>query len=167
MANGFFKYFAELPPLAKTIITIFIILLAIILFIWGRKLIKQWNREKGYREEIKDVTTSINNLISQGIKQSYTSGQYATWANQFQEAFDGCGTSNDVWRDVFSKMKNELDVLLLIDAYGTRTFDECDWEFNFGDFTGTLGMSLVHELSSSEKAELNKLLTDKGINYTF
>lgn len=160
------SFYSELTPNKKLLFLIAIlifILIVIRLVVW---IVKTFNT-KGQRQELQDITTQISALQNQGVRPSYPSAQYSTWANQLRGAFAGCGTSNEVWRNVFSKMKNDLDVALLIDTYGVRTFDECNWEADFGDFTGSLSEALVNELSPDELAEVNKLLESNKVNYRF
>ena len=157
------QFWNQLPVWGKAI---FLAVLAFGLYRAGRWVIRQWNT-KGQKQELNDNTTNIQNLQQQGLVASYSGGQYSTWTNQLKEAFSGCGTSNGVWRNVFSKMKNDLDVALLIDAYGVRTYDQCNWEGDFGDFTGSLSEALVNELSSSELQEVNKLLESNKVNFRF
>jgi len=149
-----------------------LIILGLLLLWWmfGSKIvnsIKRAIKTKGQKQELSDVTTQITELQEQGIKPTYGAVQYSTWANQLAEAFDGCGTSNQVWRSVFGKMRNNLDVAILIDSYGVKTFDECNWEGNFGDFTGSLSEALVHELSEDELLELEKLFESNGLKSPF
>lgn len=157
------KWFLALNPLFQ--IAIGLIVLLILWMIW--KWIKKQIRTKGQVLELNDITTTIKNLENQGVKPSFPLAQYSTWANQLSEAFNGCGTSNQVWRTIFESVKNDLDIALLIETFGVRQFDECNWEFNFGDFKGTLSEALVHELDGDELIEINNLLKQKGINYTF
>lgn len=119
------------------------------------------------KAENKDAAKDLKSLQQQGMKASYMDSQYTTWANQLKEAYDGCGTSNGTWRTVFGQMKNDVDVLKLQDAYGTRKFDGCNWEGDFGDFEGTLSQAIVHELSSSEQSELNKILETAKITIRY
>lgn len=157
------KWFLGLPVLAQLAIVAAALFILWRIVRWARKQF----RTKGQSLELTDITSTINNLQSQGLTPSFPIAQYATWANQLSEAFNGCGTSNQTWRTIFEAIKNDLDVALLIEAYGVRTFDECNWEFNFGDFKGTLSEALVHELSADELTEINDLLKSKGIKYTF
>lgn len=124
-------------------------------------------KTRGQKLELSDNTTNIQNLQNQGVVPSFPFSQYATWANQLVQAFNGCGTSNHIWEDVFARLKNDLDVALLIDAYGVREFDECNFEFEFGDFKGTLAEAIVEELSSDERDELNGFLQSNNIQYRF
>lgn len=153
------------PKVIRTIaIVIGLIIAGIILwrvFKWLSRRVKTG----GQRQETSDITFRILQLRQQGMKPSYSPDQYSSWANQLQEAFDGCGTSNHVWENVFNSVKNELDLLLVMDSYNTRTIDECG-PFT-GNFTGTLSETIVSDLSGSEISEINAKLKAKGINKTF
>jgi len=153
----------KLPPLLQLIIWIIV---GFGIYRASRWIYRQWTT-RGQKQELSDNSTNINNLQQQGLKPSYSASQYSTWANQLQEAFDGCGTSNGVWENIFPKIKNDLDVALLIDSYGVRTFDECNLELDFGDFKGSLSEALIHELSASEIEEINKSLQSNQVNYRF
>ena len=157
------KWFKGLSPIVQIVIIIIVAFFLWKIYNWIRKQF----RTRGQALELGDITSTINQLQQSGLQPSFPTAQYATWANQLVEAFNGCGTSNGVWTNVFTSVKNDLDIALLIEAYGVRTFDECNWEFNFGDFKGTLSEALVHELSGSELSEVNDLLKSKGIKYTF
>ena len=130
--------------------------------------IKRNNKTKGQKQELSDVTTTIENLQQQGVKLTYQPSQYSTWANQLVQAFDGCGTGWETVKNIFTKLRNNLDVAILIDSYGVRSYDKCNWsEAWLSDFTGSLSESLVDELDEDELKELNGWLKSNGINYSF
>lgn len=54
------------------------------------------------------------------IHPSYTLTQYKTYADKLFTAMDGAGTDLPAITDVMNAMENDLDVLALIDAFGTR-----------------------------------------------
>lgn len=153
----------KLPVIVQVII---VIILAFALYKGLRWVIRRF-KTRGQQLELTDTTTTIQNLQNQGLQPSFPISQYSTWANQLQEAFDGCGTSNGVWQNIFSTVKNDLDVVMIIDAYGVREFDACNWEGDFGNFKGTLSEALIRELSGSEITEINKYLQSKNIKYRF
>lgn len=153
---------AEIPGWAKGVIIIIIIIA--VLFI-GYKIYKkatdfQLGSEK---EDVKDTQQELNSLIQSGQKPTYSQAQFSQWANTLRNSFDGCGTDNKVWKNIFNSMKNKADVLALIATYGVRTFDAC------GPWTGdeTLGLvaALNSELSESEISEINTILSKKNINF--
>lgn len=51
---------------------------------------------------------------------SFSPSQMSTFADNLFSAMDGFGTDETSVEDVFKKMKNDLDILLLIDAFGVR-----------------------------------------------
>jgi len=57
----------------------------------------------------------------QRLKASFSPSQMKTFADTLFSAMDGSGTDEDALDGVFKEMKNDLDILLLIDAFGTRT----------------------------------------------
>lgn len=153
------SFIGQLPLIVQLILWIVLLLIIFRAFKW---LMQQF-KTGGQRQETKAIKDQISDLQSQGLKASYSSVQYSTWANQLQEAFNGCGTSDQVWRNIFSKMKNDMDLALLMDSYGVRTIDECNWELNFGDFKGSLSETIVHELDDDEVNELNQLLSSNNL----
>jgi len=159
----------ELYNRYKLLFWIIIIVLAYFLIV--RPAWKWWQRTqktKGAKQELSDVTTTIANLQAQGIKPTYQPSQYSTWANELVKSFDGCGTDWTVVKNVFSKLKNNLDLALLLDSYGIKTYDKCSLtESITGDFTGSLSEALVDELDGDERDEINKLLMSNNINYSF
>ena len=70
------------------------------------------------------------------------------------------GTDEQAIYDVFNQMKTNLDVALLIKAFGKRRL-----EFSTQDME--LGGHLSNDLDSSEISKLNDILSSKGITYRF
>ena len=81
-------------------------------------------------------------------------------AGKLFTAFDGCGTSNAVWRDVLSKLNNQADWNALNKAYGTRKIS-CWLSSNY---EGGLQGAFRSELSESELGEANATLASKNIS---
>lgn len=160
-----------LPPLAKNALVIGGVVVGMAIIGFGGwkiyKYLSEARTRKQTGQEGKDAKADLRDLQALGQKASFMDSQYSQWANQLKEAFDGCGTSNGQWRSIFGQLKNDIDVLKLNTAYGTRTFDSCNWEFSFGDFEGTLSQALTHELSSSEMEELNGMLEKQSIKFRY
>jgi hypothetical protein len=70
------------------------------------------------------------------------------------------GTDEQAIYDVFNLMKNNIDVALLIKAFGKRRV-----EFSTQD--QELGAHLSNDLDSSEITKINNILSSKGITYRF
>jgi len=157
----------DLPGWAKGVIVVIILLVIVFIIYKAYKFISD-KEGASSREDVKDAQKDLNKLIQQGVKPSYNQSQYNDWANSLRKAFDGCGTSNATWTRIFKDgIKNQADVLALVATYGERTYDGCNWEGDFGNTTTNLSGALQDELSSSEISQINKWLSEKGINYSF
>jgi hypothetical protein len=84
-------------------------------------------------------------------------------ANEFFEAFNGCGTTNNIVRSGISKITSEADWQGVIRAYGTKTTTSSFWCIGNSDFTGGLLDTLNDECSSGEIDEYNTILSSKGV----
>ncbi len=128
------------------IIKIIVIIIAVVFGIrYFRKYMKKRKNKAVLNELDKDINVS---------KLTYHLSYYGIWANDLFNAMDGVGTDEQAIYDVFKKMKTKDDVLQLITAFGVQDNE-------------TLSQWLISELSSEERATLNRLLSDKNINYQF
>jgi len=128
------------------IIKIIVIIIAIVFGVrYIRKFIKKRKNQAALNELDKDINVS---------KLTYQLSYYGIWAKDLFNAMDGMGTNEQVIYDVFKKMQTKDDVLQLITAFGVEDEE-------------TLTQWIVSELGDSERATLNRLLTDKNINYQF
>lgn len=162
VAVGLFK---DLPTWAKG--TIAIVVVGGLAFL-GYKLYKGISGAVNISEPEKallDVNNDIKTL-SKTEKASYNGSQYRVFADSLYEAMSGMGTDEEEVFNVFRQMKNTLDVLLLTRAFDVRDYTD-DKVFIFNTKPMNLNQWLSAELSTSNKAELNKILSSKGIKYTF
>ncbi len=161
------KFFANLPTWAVGVIAVAGV--GVVTFT-GWKLYKYLS-DSGNRQDLKseskDGKKELKDLQQAGQKATFSDAQYSTWANQLKTSFDGCGTSNGVWANIFGQLKNDVDVLKLNNEYGTRKHDGCNWEGDFGDFEGTLSQAIVNELSANEITAINNALEKKGIKFRY
>jgi hypothetical protein len=96
-----------------------------------------------------------------GQVASYPTGTYSQLADKIYSAvMYTWGTDEQAIYDVFNQMKNNLDVALLIKAFGKRRVE-------FSTLDQELGAHLSNDLDSSEIAKINSILSSKGINYKF
>jgi hypothetical protein len=96
-----------------------------------------------------------------GQVASYPSGTYSQLADKIYSAvMYTWGTDEQAIYDVFNQMKNNLDVALLIKAFGKRRVE-------FSTLDQELGAHLSNDLDSSEITKINNILSSKGINYKF
>lgn len=113
------------------------------------------------RNEEKDIRKDEQSLKNDGQKPSFPDSNYKNFAEKiYQAGFVFGGTDENGIYDVFKQMKNDLDVVLLTKAFGTRRV-----EFSFQD--ANLGGFLSSELDSKEIGKLNSILESNGIKYRF
>ncbi len=160
---------AGMSPMGRTIVGVMGVAFVIGTTIFvGMKVYNSFIAHKDTKEgrdEIKETDKTVKQLQDKGIKLSYPEAQYKTWANSLKVAADGCGTSNQVWKNIFAALKTELDVYQLISAFGIQKIDDCGW--GSGDSNYTLGQMLADELGDDELVEVNAMLTSKKINFQF
>jgi len=149
-----------LPPLAKNALTI-----AAIFAAW-KIYVKVRDREDVQNAK-EEVTTAKTELQEQTKKTplTYSPAQYKTWANSLEEAMFDLGTDKYTIVQVFKKLKKDVDVLALIDAFGTRKY------YTIGISYGpkTLGQWLTIEDNWWEYliSDINKALSDNRVKYQF
>lgn len=95
---------------------------------------------------------------------TYPSSQYFAWANRLEQAMFDVGTDEDAIISVFGNLKNNADFLALKTAFGVRNYTG---GFVPGFLSDDLSLDgwLQQELDSSEIAQLNNILANKGITY--
>lgn len=109
------------------------------------------------------IDDDITKLINAGKVPSYPDSQYYTFADLLQAAMEGMGTDEDAILAVFEKINSDLDVLLLVKAFGIRSYHEFAWI----DEDYTLTQWFQNELSDGMFEDINDILKDKGINFYF
>jgi hypothetical protein len=110
-------------------------------------------------EEKKDVT----NLEQQGQTATYLDSNYKGFADGIYAARSGnnlFGTDEDAIYAVFKQMKNDIDIVKLSQAFGTR-------RLSFSLDSANLGGFLKDELDEDEINVINTDLNSKGIKYRF
>lgn len=91
---------------------------------------------------------------------------FRSLANQLFDAFDGYGTDEDEVKVVFESLNSNADYDALKSAYGVREVSSGRGNIFVSNFEGDLAATLRNELDSSELAEVNQILSNKGINRT-
>lgn len=155
--------FTGLPLWAKGVLALLIVGIIIYIAIQAKNIIKSVSDKIAEKKSEAATKSELKDYAKQGIKPSYMDSQYKGWANKIGAAMDGFGTDEDAIYDVFRLMKNDADVLKLIEAYGTRTFPG----MFMGETSFTLSSALQDELNRSELNKLNGILRNAGISYTF
>jgi len=160
VAVGLFK---DLPAWAKG--TIAIVVVGGVAFL-GYKLYKGISSAVNISESEKALLDVNNDIKKSTEKPSYNCSQYRAFADSLFEAMSGMGTDEEEIFNIFRQMKNTLDILLLTKAFDIRDYTD-DRVFIFNTKAMNLNQWLSAELSTSNKKELNKILSSKGIKYTF
>lgn len=116
-----YNYYTELPSWAKGVVVVAGVGGAVII---GNKIYKKIfpsQSEKQAKQFVNTIKTDINRWRFEGLTPSYPEAQYLTLANSVYEGMKYCvGDSYSNVEDVLKKMQNNLDVALLIDAFGIR-----------------------------------------------
>jgi len=108
-----------------------------------------------------NANKDIRDAEKSGETASYPSATYSQLADKIYAAvMYTWGTDEQAIYDVFNQMKNNLDVALLIKAFGKRRVE-------FSTLDQELGAHLSNDLDSSEITKINSILSSKGINYKF
>lgn len=71
-----------------------------------------------------------NTSLPPGAQQipSFSPAQMKSYANKLYQAMDGIGTDNNAVKDVFTAMNHDVDLLLLIEAFGIKDDENLtDW----------------------------------------
>ena len=142
---------------------IIIVIVAVVLIVLVKKL-KTNKEEKVLEAENKAYITTIQNKVDKN-ELSYDGTEYRDMADQLFEAFNGPGTNDKLWREVFNRMKTDADVNQLIVAFGSRK--PTTGGFSFGRKAETLAQWVAGDLSVNQRKELNNMLHSKGITKTF
>lgn len=137
-------------PKKAIALAIMITIAIIIIYLLYRVFRGQFTR---IRQNIQDNTTLQEEIITGG-GLTYKESEYKQFADRLFNAMDGVGTNEQAIYDVFGKMKTKADVLKLIAVYGVKD-DE------------TLSQWLYGDLSTSEIATVNNILSTQQIDYQF
>jgi hypothetical protein len=135
------------------------------------KAIFKTQAEKDAAAALKAVDNSINDQRNAGVVQTYPDDNYTSFANTIYNS--GGWILNDSYSvivDTLSKMQNDLDVALLIKAFGTRP-PHIYAGLSFGtstDLFGFVNATLNYQfvgLTNPSKDTINKDWAKKGIKY--
>ena len=153
------KYYESLPSWSRGVITVtgFVAGLTVLGFAsyFAYKAIKQAKEDKEVRGDVKD-------LSEQGSKQTYLTGNYKTFADKIVAAGTGNLISTDkaAILDVFKYMKTDMDITLLVKAFGKHYAGIANWN-------ATLGSFLLTQIGKEGVDEVNNILKLKSIKYRF
>lgn len=170
------KYYEDQPRVTKGIINV-IVVGGVAFAGWQLwKAAKRKAELEKARQAAELAASELQRLASQGIRPSYYDSQYELWANQLQEAMAGCGTDEDMILSVMDHMRNDADVLKLINRFGVRYYRPCAasqpisyamYLLDSESFGGGLGEWFGYDLSSGDIADINDVLAGNGVKYRF
>lgn len=155
------QVFTGIPGWAKGIILILIVLL----IAW---LVYKFYKTVGFKtddekKQERDLRKDKDMLYGQGQRPTFTRTQYKSFADKLYWSGSGknvTGTQEDQIYAVFENMKNDLDIVLLTEAFGERKWYPWQDSFNLGGY-------LTDELNQDELKVINNILAKKGIKSRF
>lgn len=148
------EFIKDIPGWAKGVA--FIIIIAIIAFV----VYKFYKNFKPRTQEQKDLDKDQDTFIKQGQKPSFPRTQYKAFADTIQQENLSFNTDEKKIYNIFNQMKNDLDITLLVEAFGNRRP-----QFTLNEVA--LVPFLNEDLNKSEIGEINKILTAKNIKFRF
>lgn len=159
--------FFSTPSIARTVVIIATVVLVFLIMYWWRSSRKTAQANQQFNSDYQQLTQQA------GQTPSYPATDYTQLADKIYAA--GClglfcyGTDEQAIYDVFDKMKNDLDVLLLTKAFGLRQERGgiCIPIPGTGSCEVSLAEWLQTELSSYNFKTINENLTKKGIKFQF
>lgn len=121
MQNKVYQYYTELPQWAKGVV---VVGLTGVVVLAGFKIYKKFNPSKGEKDERKfmdDIDNDVKRFKAAGESQTFPDSAYMQFANT---VYDGMryavGDDYGSVVDTCKKMMTNLDVALLIQAFGVR-----------------------------------------------
>ena len=126
--------------------------------------IKKFTGKQTAADIEKSTTDDIKELNKKGVKPTYYASQYVQFADTLYNAMITSnpfqGTDEEAIYSVMRSMKNDVDINMLVKAFGTRRME-------FSLKGGGLAAFLQDDLDTKEMATVNKILSNNKINYRF
>ena len=124
----------------------------------GKGVAEAFRKWQAGRDIVKE-----KNQLEKTQSLSYPISQYQIFAGSLYDAFEGSATNEARIKTVFSQMKNNLDVLKLVEVYGTRDGGAYLWTPKM-----TLIEQIPYDMENSEiETYVNAPLRAKSITYQF
>ncbi len=172
--KGLMKVYTELPSWAKGVVVVGGLTVTYLAVTSILKSIKSKKVEALSKAEISQANTELNTQIQSGNGPTIARSQAEVIANAIVAAANDCGTDQKSIYAQFDKVKNQADILLLVDVFGLRKKVRCPFsddprESFFSSDTPPMSLSAMinSELDATEIATLNNKLASKGITYKF
>jgi hypothetical protein len=169
MAKG--EIFSGLPSWAKGVISVAVVGAAAFVAYKIYQKIKEKEEKKSAIDENKTVANEAKVLANLGVKPTLTAAMLNNAVNGIKQSwleYDAITRPHtQKFYHELVKVKNDLDILNLITAYGIQTIDFPITKFTVNDFTGNLTQSAKNFLNNKEISVANMTLAKKGIKYRF
>jgi hypothetical protein len=160
--NKISAFYQKMPTSAK--VGVFIASGVVLFFLYKKIKSKLFPSAEEQRQQ--QISQSIGGeiiILKRNFTQSYNDSQYGVYANAIYDGMRYCvGDNYDRVKDILKSMNNDLDVALLIQAYGFRQ-RSC-----FGIDAGgvdDLFTSVRNELGNSRAKDINNTWARSGIKY--
>lgn len=104
----------------------------------------------------------LNDLKKQGVLPSYPDSQFAVWSEKLAYALSW-NTDEKAVYSIMGFMKNQADVLKLVQVFGSREVEGFPFIFQ----KATLSEAIIQSMNSTEISKVNDILKSKKINFIF
>lgn len=168
------RYVSDLPAWAKGVLGVGV--LAIVGFATYRAY-QAYKTKQDLKDALQASVQAGNDLkalVAQGINPSYDASEYETFSTTLAQSMDGCFTKQSQINDVFGKMKNQADVLRLIQQFGVRYASPCvvssPIDYLISNFWNdkAYGGNLNDWIGRYNQASnVNAILSKNNVNYQF
>ena len=160
--NKIYESYSQLPTWAKGVVATLGIGTIIIVSVVSIKGIKKLIAGDSGSSAVTQANDDLKNLSNVGVKPSYTDTQYASWSEKLAFALAWVTHEDEVYA-IMNYMKNEADILRLIQIFGTREVET----FPFVRSDATLSEAIISSMNQTEVDNVNKILASKGIKFRF
>lgn len=159
--------FSQLPTWAKGVVAVVgVTLIAGTSFVVYKSIKNAIIKAKGNSSSSEEAKDDLKDLKAQGVKPNFSDTQYEVWAEQLHQAMKYTFTDEDAVYRVFNYLKNDADVIKVVEVYGVRP--EIGTTFvSWFDTDLTLAQQLQSAMTSSEIVKINNGFRAKGIKFRF
>lgn len=170
------KYYRDQPSWAKGIINVIVV--GGTAFI-GWKIYQGMKKRQAVRnagQYPQAAATELQMLAQKGIYPSFSASQYEAYSQQMAQAMAGCGTDEDAILRIMGQLRNDADLIMLVKTFGVRAYEPCyltnpidhaTWVFNREAFPMSLDAWFSRDLSTGNIEDINDVLKERGITYSF
>lgn len=112
------------------------------------------NTQNKSKKDIDELTKG------KGVKATHLDTTYASFADQLYQSMRYIGTNEGVVYSVLNKMKNDVDVLKLLQAFGRRGYIYNWYQYNLPQW-------IVEEFNKEDIDKINQILRKRDIQFRF